>query len=221
MRAAPSSATRRATRGSTQLGDAEIEQLGQEPAGAREHHDVGRLEIAVDDALLVRGVHDLADALERTARSARAAARPARQQLLERRAAHQLHRDPEDAVGLGAERVDVRRVRMVEPRREPRLAQEALNRLLGGAMIRAQDLDHRLALEQRLLGAIDAPKPLPHLLAHHEVAEGPAYQPVDTAHRVILSRPPWSRNARHSSARPRHSSRSGRCRRCPTCSRGA
>src|SRR5262249_19527459 len=135
---------------------------------------------------------------------------------------HQLHRDPQDAVGLGAERIDVRGVRMIEARRQPRLAHEPLNRLLIGAMVLAQDLDDRLTLEQRLLGAMDAAElPLADLLAEHEISESPALQPVDTAHRVILSQPPCRRSARRWPARRRRSSRNDRCRRYPTCSTGA
>ena len=133
-----------------QLGDAEVEQLGQQPPGARQHHHVRRLEIAVDDALLVRGVDDLADALEqrheplerqrplRCAASSSASGVP-------RTSSIAIH---SSAVGLGAERIDVRGVRMIEPRRELRLAQEPL-RPAPVAPPRVEHLDHRLAVERR------------------------------------------------------------------------
>ena len=59
---------------SSELRDAEVEQLRQQPPGALDHHHVRRLQIAMHDAALVRGVDDLADPLEE------------RHQLLERRA---------------------------------------------------------------------------------------------------------------------------------------
>ncbi len=150
--------------------DAEIEQLRHQPAGARDHHDVVRLQIAMDDALLVRGVNDLADPLEQRHepverhRSLRLQHRP------QRRTAHPLHRDPQDAVGLGAERVDVRGVRMVEARRELGLAQEPLDPQL--LAFRSKDLDDRLAAQRRLLGEIDiAVAAATDHLAQHEPAE--------------------------------------------------
>ena len=72
--------------------------------------------------------------------------------LIERLAADVLHRDPQDAVGLGAERIDVRRVRVVEPRRELGLAQEALDPVRDARDLAAQHLDDHGAIERRLLG---------------------------------------------------------------------
>jgi hypothetical protein len=49
------------------LGEArqpEVEELGLEPLAARGHHDVRRLEVAVDDALVVRRLHHVADLVE-------------------------------------------------------------------------------------------------------------------------------------------------------------
>ncbi len=44
--------------------DPEVEQLRQHSSGARQHHHVRRLQVAVHDPLLVRRVHHLADAVE-------------------------------------------------------------------------------------------------------------------------------------------------------------
>ena len=57
--------------------------------------------------------------------------RTLREQAIERRPAYQLHRDPEQSVVLGAEGVDVSSVRVVELRREPCFAQEALGHVDG------------------------------------------------------------------------------------------
>ena len=46
------------------LGDAEVDDLRVGPALVLGDDDVGRLEVAVDDALLVRVLHALADAHE-------------------------------------------------------------------------------------------------------------------------------------------------------------
>jgi hypothetical protein len=105
-----------------ELGDAEVEELGQEPSGARQHHDVARLEVAVDHALLVRGVHDLADPIEEGDQPLERQPALRVEQAVQRGAAHELHRDPEHAVGLVAELVDVRGVGVIEPRRELGLA---------------------------------------------------------------------------------------------------
>ena len=110
-----------------ELRDAEVEQLRQQLAGALDHHHVAALDVAMDDAEVVRAVDDLAQPPEQRAEDRRRDRAAAVDELVERRAAHVLHRDPQLAVGLGAERVDVRRVRVVEPRRELGLAQEPLD----------------------------------------------------------------------------------------------
>src|SRR5678816_2621143 len=105
------------------------------------------------DALPVSRVNDLGDPLEQR-HEAVERDRPLRlDQVAERAAANQLHRDPQHPIGLGARRVRVRGVRMVESRREPRLAQEPLDGRRGTVV--ANDLDRDLALEPALLGAVD------------------------------------------------------------------
>jgi len=47
------------TLGRVCLRDPEVEQLRQQLAGALDHHHVRALDVAVDDAELVRGVNDL------------------------------------------------------------------------------------------------------------------------------------------------------------------
>ena len=133
----------------------------------------------MDDALLVRGVHDLAEPVEQRhdTRDRQPSAGLRVEHLAQRRAAHQLHRDPQEPVGLGSERVDVRRVRMVEARCELGLAQEPLHQRAAGAVARVQHLDDCLAPQRALLGAIhDAIAALAELRADREVAERAAGQ---------------------------------------------
>ncbi|HEX3765159.1 MAG TPA: hypothetical protein VHW23_40965 [Kofleriaceae bacterium] len=151
------------------LGDAEVEQLGQQAAAALDHHDVRRLDVAVDDAALVRGVHRVRHALEE------------RDELVEwhrpvlleprgqRDALNQLHRDPEQVgVLVHAKRVDVSGERVVEARCELRLAQKPLIRHV---IVLPQHLDDNVTLEQRLLGPIDGAVPaLPDLLEQNKLA---------------------------------------------------
>ena len=80
------------------------------------------------DAARVRRLDDLGDALEKR-NELREGHRPLRlQPLAERDALDELHRDPAHAVLFDAERVDVRGVRVIEPRGQPRLAHEPLRR---------------------------------------------------------------------------------------------
>jgi hypothetical protein len=140
-----------------ELGHAEVEQLGQQTPRALDDHDVRRLEVAVHDARVVRALDDLRDALEQRhellGRQRAALVEPARK----RRPVHHLHRDPEQPVDLDPECIDVRRVRMVEPRGELGLAQEPPHDGLVVAQPLVQHLDHRSAPERLLLTAVDRP----------------------------------------------------------------
>ena len=96
------------------LGQTEIDDLD---AALRRHHHVAGLQIAVDDALIVRrfeGVADLAGNLQRLGRRKTRSGRPqTAQTLLERLAVHELHRD-RDAAGVFLEPMHGRNVGMVE-----------------------------------------------------------------------------------------------------------
>ena len=99
-----------------QLGDAEVEQLGQSLAGALDDHHVRRLEITVHDAMLVRGLHDLGDPLEERHKLLKRHRTVRSQPLGERDTMNTLHGNPPKLVVLlEAERVDVGGVGMVEP----------------------------------------------------------------------------------------------------------
>src|SRR4029079_1479695 len=64
------------------------------------------------------------------------------------------HRDPEQAVVFIAERIDVRRVRVIELRCELRFAPEAIERRVAALPALVQDLDDRAAPELWLLAAV-------------------------------------------------------------------
>ncbi len=112
----------------------------------------------MDDALFVRGVDDVADALEQRHEPLERHRALRLEHRAQRRAADVLHRDPEHAVGLGAERVDVCGERMIEPRCELGLAQEPLDAVLVDP-VGPQHLDDRLALEPELLREVDVAVP--------------------------------------------------------------
>src|SRR5215471_316869 len=131
----------------------------------------------MDDALLVRGVHHLADSVKER-NEARERQRPLRlEELVQRRAPHQLHGDPEQTVRLGAKGIDVRGVRVVQSRGEACLAHESLNRVLADLGAGLEDLHHGLASQSPLLCSEDRPEAaLPELLSYYELAEGAPQQ---------------------------------------------
>ena len=136
------------------LGQTEVEQLDR---AARRDLDVGRLEIAVDDALVVRGfeaVGNLPGDLERLVERNRALLDPLRQ----RRTLDELHdqRAVLDAVDRGD-------VRMVEGGEHLRLAREARHARGVLGEVFGDQLDRDLSTELAVGGAIH--------LAHGAFAE--------------------------------------------------
>ena len=106
-----------------QLGDPEIRDL--HPALFVEQ-DVLRLDVAVDDALLVRILERLADRRHDDQRLLRRQL-PGLQQLPQAHPIHELHQQVIEAVGL-AEVIDGDNVRMVEAGQRLRLAGETLGK---------------------------------------------------------------------------------------------
>src|SRR5262249_2016613 len=104
--------------------------------------------------------------------------RPLRlEELVQGRAAHQLHGNPEKTVRLGAKGVDMRGVRVVQGRGEARLAHESLNGVLADLGAGLEDLHYRFAGQGPLLRAKDHPEAaLPELFANHELAESASEQ---------------------------------------------
>ena len=120
--------------------------------------DVRRLHVAVDEPASMRrvqGVGDLARDRDRARRLERALAPEER---LEVRALDEAHRDEQAIVGL-AGLVDRHHVRMVERRRDPRLAQEALAKARVLRVALGEELERHAALEPRIEGAVDLPRP--------------------------------------------------------------
>jgi DNA-binding TFAR19-related protein (PDSD5 family) len=136
------------------LGEPEVENLD---LAVRRQLDVGRLEVAVDDAALVSLLERLGD-LPRDRSGLVERDRSALQPLREVLALHQLHGEEVGgrAVGerRGLEAVDVCDVRVVERGEKPGFALEAGEALRVLPQLRRQHLDRDLALELRVGGAI-------------------------------------------------------------------
>ena len=125
-------------------------------ARAEQEHVLG-LEVAVDDALLVRGGEAARD-LERDLDRLAGRQRPVLQPLAERLALQQLHRRVDGAL-LAAEVVDGEDVRVREGGDRLRLALEAPERVGILGEVPRQDLDRHLALELRVARAEDDAHP--------------------------------------------------------------
>ena len=104
-----------------QLREAEVEHLD---LARRREHDVGRLDVAVDDPRRVRGRERARD-VHRVAQRLVHRQRPLREQAVERAALHVLHRDAVRAVGRLVDVVDGDDVRVIERRGGAGLADEA------------------------------------------------------------------------------------------------
>ena len=107
--------------------DAEVEQLGQELARTGYHHHVGWLDVAMDDALLMRAVNHLAELFEQRHEPRQRNGPLGLDHLFERSTPHEFHGQPQKSIGLGAKCIYVSRVGMIEPRRQLRLTEEALS----------------------------------------------------------------------------------------------
>src|SRR5262249_9645080 len=134
------------------------------------------LEVAMDDPAVVGGLDDLGDALEERHELLEREGPTLAQPAIERGALHHLHRDPEQAVVmLDAERIDVGRVGMIEPRRELRFAHEALQHNIVAAEALVKHLDDGFATEQRLLAPVHrAESALVDSLTKYELADHPS-----------------------------------------------
>ena len=136
-------------RAQDELGQAEVEHFG---VAVGRDHDVVRLEVAVDDAGLVRagqGVADLDQDVEHRAEVAVAG-----DAVAQGFPGHEFHGDVV-ALLVAPELVDVEDVRMVERRGRLCLALESRD---GAAILREifrQDLDGHVALQARVVGTIN------------------------------------------------------------------
>ena len=126
-------------------------------AGLRDQ-DVGRLDVAVDEILLVRRVERLGDLGEELDRSLGGERTVLGNELREVVALDVAHGEEEDTA-IFARLVDGDDVGMVERGRDPRLAQEALAEALVLGELGGDHLERDLAPETLLLGAVDRTHP--------------------------------------------------------------
>ena len=153
------------------LCETEVDDLGVAVVG---DHDVGRLQIAVDDALLVCAREPFGD-LGRERERARLRQRAAAERLAQLLAANQLHRDERHTVGL-ADLVDDRDVRMLEHGCRTSLLQQAVAAHRVVHEIVGKDLQRDFAAELHVDGAIDdAHAAAANLVDDLVVRKGPAH----------------------------------------------
>ena len=133
-----------------ELGQAEVEDLHEAVLG--DHH-VFRLQIAMDDSLLVRGGEAVGD-LRGDVQDAAVRRRPAAQQRPQVRSLDMLHDDVRRAA-VGADFMDGDDVGMIERRRRAGLAGEARQALpVAGETLR-KDFDGHRAAQRRIARVVD------------------------------------------------------------------
>ena len=131
----------------------------------------------MDDPLIVRRLDYLAQSLEQRNELVERERRGLPDEVAQRRSIDELHRDPHDSIVFDSERVHVRRVRVIEARREPSFAYEPLRGVLPCRQGSMNDLDDRGAAEPALLGAVDgSTASLPEDLSEHEVTQDSSLQ---------------------------------------------
>ena len=136
------------------LRQAEVRQVAVLTAGAPGDQDVGGLDVAMDEPALVGRVERVADLLDQPDRAIRVERRLAGDQLPEVVALDVPHRQVQPPVRLSC-RVDRDDVRMIERRRDLRLAQEPLAEALALRELRRQELQRHLAAEADVFRAVD------------------------------------------------------------------
>ncbi len=131
-----------------------VAQLGEAPVHDQHlaelaHHDVARLEVAVDHAAAVREpdrVAHLAEHVEQLGeRARRRAGAELVEQLLERAAAHALHGEERPPVGRQPDLVHRANVGVLELALDLRLLHEPQQELGAAGRVRLEELDHQLA----------------------------------------------------------------------------
>jgi hypothetical protein len=121
------------------------------------HHDVGRLQVAVDDAARVGERHRLTDLLEdgQEARQVGRGAGPLPEELGEGAALHQLHGEEGPAVVQPADLDDGHDAGVLQPAGDLRLLQEAALQVGAPTKLLAQHLDGQVAAQVGVGGAVD------------------------------------------------------------------
>ena len=140
------------------LREAEVAEVAMLATGGCGDEDVGRLDVPMDESLLVSGVEGLRDLREEVDGPLRLECPVLGDDLREIGAFDVAHREEENAVLLSG-LVDGDDVRMVERGRDPRLAQEALAEALVLGELGRDHLERDLAPEPCLLGTVDRTHP--------------------------------------------------------------
>ncbi len=135
------------------VGDAEIHQIGEVIRG--EQHVLG-LDIAVHQAVGVRGVQGRGHLRDDRDRPVRGQGAIGAQQFLDAGALDQTHVDEQDAVDL-AEIVDRDHVRLLQAGRHPGLTPEPLLKTRVRGDLGTQQLDGHHAFLDRVVGPVDLP----------------------------------------------------------------
>ncbi len=136
------------------LREPEVEHLHH---ALRRHLDVGRLEVAVDDALLVRRVERLGH-VARIRQRGRDGERAARDPVGQCLAGHKLQ-DQRGHPVVGLEAVDGADVGMIQRGQDARFALEPREPVAVGGERRRQELDRDLAPERRVAGPVHLTHP--------------------------------------------------------------
>jgi hypothetical protein len=151
-----------------QLGQPEVQDLGLPVVGDKQ---VGRLDIAVDDALLVRGIQRIGD-LDGQLCQVLGRQRPAQDPLLECATLQQLHGDEVPAVGF-VDVVNGANIGVVQRRGGARLALEAFERVLIARKLFRQELQRHLPAELQIFGLVnDTHPPAPELFENAIMRDG-------------------------------------------------
>ena len=133
------------------LGDPEVDDLDEVRAAvAVEQEHVLRLEVAVDDALVVGGGERARDLRGDPDRAHRRERRAEPDRRAERLARHELHHRVGHAVGRGAEVGDVDDVGVADARRRLGLLDEPADRRGVAHRLALEDLDRERALDHRV-----------------------------------------------------------------------
>jgi hypothetical protein len=142
-----------------QLGDTEIQHLHEVGiVGVIAQEDVLRLDVAVNHALLVRRAQRRRHLAKDAHRGRLVEGARALQARGQRLAFEQLHHDAVVVREL-PEVGDLDDVGVADVVHEPCFGEEARDRLLVLGDVRVQDLDRRLAADQRMAGQVDLPHP--------------------------------------------------------------
>ena len=142
------------------LRQAEVRQVGMLLVLVERDQDVGRLDVAVDESRPMGCVQGARDRMQQRPDALGLESPLSLDQAAQVCAAHVPHRDEQIAVDL-AGLVDGHDVRVVEPGRELRLADEPAPERRVGRELRGQHLDRDAACEARVFGQVDDAHPAP------------------------------------------------------------